>query len=139
VTRARDRLGNFLAFLFWMAVIMPGAIKAQKAAESKVDLPRAGINGVTSPICVYCPLPVTEKSRKAKISGVVLLDVMVTADGRVTKSVVLKGLGSGPDESALEAVRDWKMKPALGPDGKPVNCRVQVEVTFQLYSNVATG
>jgi hypothetical protein len=28
-----------------MAVVMPGAIKAQKAAESKVDLPRAGING----------------------------------------------------------------------------------------------
>ena len=136
--RARDRLGNFLAFLFWMVVVTPGAIKAQKAAESKVDPPRAGINGVTSPICIYGPLPVTEKSRKAKISGV-LLDVIVTADGRVTKPVVLKGLGSGPDESALEAVRDWKMKPALGPDGKPVNRRVQVEVTFQLYSNVATG
>jgi hypothetical protein len=55
--RARDRLGNFLAFLFWMVVVMPGAIKAQKAAESKVDPPRAGINGVTSPICIYGPLP----------------------------------------------------------------------------------
>ena len=130
--RARDRLGNFLAFLFWMIVVMPGAIKAQKAAESKVDPPRAGINGVTSPICIYCPLPVTEKSRKAKISGVVLLDVIVTADGRVTKPVVLKGLSSGLDESALEAT-------ARLEDGWQT-CKLSCTSRsyFQLYWSVAT-
>jgi len=25
------------------------------------------------------------------------------------------------------------MRPAVGPSGKPVNCRVQIEVTFHLY------
>jgi periplasmic protein TonB len=55
------------------------------------------------------------EGRKAKISGLVLLDVTVTTDGRVTKPVVLKGRGMGLDEKALEAVRNWKMKPASGP------------------------
>jgi TonB family protein len=137
--RTRNNFGGFLAFSLWVVMAMPGVIGAQQVAEPKGDPPRAGINGITSPICVYCPLPVSQKSHKAKISGVVLLDVIVTSDGRVTKPIVLKGLDSALDESALEAVRDWKMKPALGPDGKPVNCRVQVEVTFHLHSNVATG
>jgi protein TonB len=70
---------------------------------------------------------------------VVLLDVTVTAEGRVTKPIVLKGLDAGLHEGALEAVRNWKMKPALEPDGKPVTCRVQVEVAFHLYPNLAQG
>ena len=136
--RARDRLGNFLAFLFWMIVVMPGAIKAQKAAESKVDPPRAGINGVTSPICIYCPLPVTEKSRKAKISGVVLLDVIVTADGRVTKPVVLKGLSSGLDESALEAAARLEDETGSRPGWQTCKLSCTSRSYFQLYWSVAT-
>ena len=135
--RARDRLGNFLAFLFWMVVVMPGAIKAQKAAESKVDPPRAGINGVTSPICIYCPLPVTEK-RKAKISGV-LLDVVVTADGRVTKPVVLEGLASGLDESALEAAARLEDETGSRPGWQTCKLSCTSRSYFQLYSSVATG
>jgi len=37
------------------------------------------------------------------------------------------------EEKALSQVKNWKMRPALGPSGKPVNCRVQIEVTFHLY------
>ena len=127
----RNNFGIVLVFLLWVLIAMPGVMEAQQATEPKVDPPRAGINGVTSPQCVYCPGPeYSQKARKAKISGLVLVDVTVTADGRVTKPVVLKGLGMGLDEKALEAVRNWKMKPASGPDGKPLDCRVQVEVTF---------
>jgi len=131
---------RFLASLLWSVIAIPSVVKAQQqSAEPKVDPPRAGINGVTSPQCVYCPLPASQKARKTEISGVVLLDVTVTAEGRVTKPIVLKGLGAGLDEGALEAVRNWKMKPALGPDGKPVTCHVQVEVAFHLYPNLAQG
>jgi len=127
----RNNFGIVLVFLLWVLMAMLGVMEAQQATEPKVDPPRAGINGVTSPQCVYCPGPeYSQKARKAKISGLVLVDVTVTADGRVTKPVVLKGLGMGLDEKALEAVRNWKMKPASGPDGKPLDCRVQVEVTF---------
>ena len=95
---------------------------------------RAGINGVGSPQCIYCPQPeYSDEARKAKYQGTVLLDVTVTADGRVINPVVLKGPGLGLEEKALAQVRNWKMRPAVGPGGKPVNCRVQIEVTFHLY------
>jgi TonB family protein len=95
---------------------------------------RAGVNGVGSPICIYCPQPeYSDEARKAKYQGTVLLDVTVTADGRVISPVVIKGPGLGLEEKALSQVKNWKMRAAIGPSGKPVNCRVQIEVTFHLY------
>jgi TonB family protein len=134
--RTRNNFGSFLAFSLWVVMAMPGAIKAQQAAEPKVDPPRAGVNGVANPQCVYCPEP--EKRPKPKISGVVLLDVTVMPDGKVTDPIVVKGPGMGLNEKALEQVRIWKMKPALDQHGKPVKCRVQVEVTFTPTRQVET-
>jgi TonB family protein len=95
---------------------------------------RAGVNGVGSPVCIYCPQPeYSDEARKAKYMGTVLLDVVVTADGRVINPVVIKGPGLGLEEKALSQVKNWKMRAAVGPNGKPVNCRVQIEVTFHLY------
>jgi periplasmic protein TonB len=95
---------------------------------------RAGVNGVGSPICIYCPQPeYSDEARKAKYQGTVLLDVTVTADGRVINPVVIKGPGLGLEEKALAQVKNWKMRAAIGPSGKAVNCRVQIEVTFHLY------
>ena len=95
---------------------------------------RAGVNGVGSPMCIYCPQPeYSDEARKAKYQGTVLLDVTVTADGRVIAPVVIKGPGLGLEEKALAQVKNWKMRPAVGPSGKAVNCRVQIEVTFHLY------
>jgi protein TonB len=129
----RHNFGSILAFLLWV-VAVPGDLKAQQATEPKANPPRAGTNGLTSPQCIYCPQPeYSQKARKAKIEGVVLLDVTVTTGGQVANPVVLKGLGMGLDEKALEAVRNWKMKPAIGPHGNPVNCRAQVHVTFHLF------
>ena len=95
---------------------------------------RAGVNGVGSPMCIYCPQPeYSDEARKAKYQGTVLLDVTVTADGRVINPIVIKGPGLGLEEKALAQVKNWKMRAAVGPSGKPVNCRVQIEVTFHLY------
>jgi periplasmic protein TonB len=95
---------------------------------------RAGVNGVGSPQCIYCPQPeYSDEARKAKYQGTVLLDVTVTADGRVINPVVIKGPGLGLEEKALAQVRNWKMRAALGSGGKAVACRVQIEVTFHLY------
>lgn len=95
---------------------------------------RAGVNGVGAPQCIYCPQPeYSDEARKAKYQGTVLLDVTVTADGRVVNPVVIKGPGLGLEEKALSQVRNWKMRAAVGPNGRPVNSRVQIEVTFHLY------
>ena len=77
---------------------------------------RAGVNGVGSPVCIYCPQPeYSDEARKAKYQGTVLLDVTVTSDGRVINPFVIKGPGLGMEEKALAQVRNWKMRPALGP------------------------
>ena len=94
---------------------------------------RAGVNGVGKPECIYCPDPeYSDEARKAKYQGTVLLDVIVTADGRVLDPRVIKGPGLGLEEKAMAQVKNWKMRPAVGPNGKPVTCRVQIEVLFRL-------
>ena len=70
---------------------------------------------------------------KAKYQGTVYITAIITADGRATDIQVAKGVGLGLDENAIAAVRTWRFKPALGPNGKPAAVRQTVEVTFHLY------
>jgi protein TonB len=96
--------------------------------------PNAGTGGYGSPGCLYCPQPqFSDEAVKAKYQGTVLLIAIITADGRATDIHIAKGLGLGLDEKAIEAVRTWRFRPALGPDGKPAAVRQTIEVTFHLY------
>ena len=89
--------------------------------------------GIGEPECLYCPLPMySEEARKAKYQGTVTLRMIVTPDGRATNISVVKGVGLGLDDRAIQAVRDWKFKPSLGPGGKAVAVWVTVEVNFRL-------
>lgn len=94
---------------------------------------RAGINGVGQPACLYCPDPeYSDEARKAKYQGTVVLEIIVTADGRVLDPHVVRGPGLGLEEKAMAAVKNWKMRPAIGPNGKPVTCRATIEIGFRL-------
>lgn len=95
---------------------------------------RAGVNGVGVPVCLYCPIPqYSDEARKAKYQGTVVLQVTITTDGRAINISIVKGPGLGLEEKAIEAVKGWKFKPAVGPAGKPVATIVPIEVTFRLY------
>ncbi len=97
-------------------------------------VPNAGTGGYGTPACLYCPrADYSDEAMKVKVQGVVELIAVITPDGRVTDVHVAKGLGLGLDEKAIEAVRTWRLKPALGPDGRPASVRQIIEVTFQLY------
>ena len=94
---------------------------------------RPGVNGTTLPACAYCPSPsYTDQARAAKLNGTVILQVVVTADGRAENIVVVKGPGMGLEEKAIEAVRSWQFKPAHGLDGSPVATIVPIQVTFRI-------
>src|SRR6266853_4819305 len=94
---------------------------------------RPGSNGVGYPTCVYCPdAKYSEQARKAKFQGVVLLQVIVSADGRATNILVVRGPGLGLEEQAVAAVKTWRFKPAFGPNHVPVPTRVAIEVQFRL-------
>jgi TonB family protein len=61
----------------------------------------------------------------------VLLTIEVGEDGQPDKLRVLRGLGLGLDEKAIEAVSRWKFKPALR-NGHPVRAAATIEVNFRL-------
>jgi periplasmic protein TonB len=73
------------------------------------------------------------KAKAAKYQGTVVLDVVVSAQGRTERIIVVKGPGLGLEEKSIEAVKKWKFKPATGPDGNPVAVRIPIEITFRLY------
>lgn len=94
---------------------------------------RPGTGGVGYPSCIYCPSPAySEDARKAKWQGTVVLQVVITTEGRATQIQVVKSPGLGLEDKAIEAVRNWQFKPALGPNGKPVATITPIEVTFRL-------
>jgi TonB family protein len=93
-----------------------------------------GNGGATRPRLIYGPEPgFSEQARKAGVEGVILLKVTVDASGDVADVKVVKGLGSGLDEKAIEAVRTWKFKPGT-EDGTPVRSEIDVEVSFHLFN-----
>lgn len=88
---------------------------------------------VTAPIAIYQPEPLySEEARKAKFSGAVLLSIVVDAQGNTCDVRVLRPLGMGLDEKAVEAVRAWRFKPARRY-GMPVPVSMLVEVSFRLF------
>ncbi|MGH9736639.1 MAG: energy transducer TonB [Candidatus Acidiferrales bacterium] len=94
----------------------------------------AGTGGYGYPACLYCPqAQYSDEAVKAKYQGTVELLAVITPDGRATEIQVLKGVGLGLDQKAIEAVRTWRFSPALGPNGKPAPVRQIIEVTFHLY------
>ena len=93
-----------------------------------------GTGGTTLPTCIHCSIPAySPKAKAAKYQGTVVLDVVVTAQGRTERIIVLKGPGLGLEEKSIEAVKKWKFKPATGPDGNPVAVRIPIEISFRLF------
>ena len=88
---------------------------------------------VSAPIPIYKPEPpYSEQARKAKYQGTVVLWIVVDAQGNVTDAQVVKPLGMGLDENAVNTVKTWKFKPAQR-NGSPVPVKVMVEVSFRLF------
>jgi protein TonB len=96
--------------------------------------PTAGRDGYSEPVCVYCPNPqFSDEAVKQKYQGTVILTVVIAPDGHATDIRVVRGLGLGLDEKAIEAVRKWRFSPAISPGKRPAAVSVNIEVTFRLY------
>jgi TonB family protein len=73
----------------------------------------------------------TDEARRRGIEGDVVLEVVVSSDGRVSSVRTLRSLGGGLDQRAAEAVRQWRFTPAMRR-GVPVDVVVEVSVEFTL-------
>jgi protein TonB len=89
--------------------------------------------GVSAPSPIFDPSPeYSEEARKAKFQGTSVVSLIVGPDGLPRNIRVSRSLGLGLDEKAIEAVKQWRFKPAE-KDGKPVAVEISVEVDFHLY------
>ena len=95
------------------------------------------VAAVTKPIdrpveIVFKPTPeYTDEARSARIEGTVSLELEFTAAGDVRVLRVVRGLGHGLDEAAQRAALRIRFKPAQS-DGRPVDSRATVHITFRL-------
>jgi len=72
-----------------------------------------------------------EQYRRARVSGIVILEAALSEAGAIENVGVLKSLAPGMDMAALDAVRQWKFKPAV-QDGKPVASLFNLTINFKL-------
>ena len=88
--------------------------------------------GVTNPIPIYSPeAQYTREAREANWQGSVLLSLVVDETGKTVNIRVIRPLGMGLDDEAVETISQWRFKPGM-KDGKAVPVRVQIEITFRL-------
>jgi TonB family protein len=89
--------------------------------------------GVSAPIVVHSVDPeFTSEARTANFQGSVTIQLIVDAQGNPQNVHVVRHLGMGLDDKAIEAVRQYKFKPAMY-EGHPVAVQLVIEVAFHLH------
>jgi TonB family protein len=105
--------------------------------DQRASAPTQATVAVTKPVdrpveIVFKPTPeYTDEARSARIEGTVSLELEFTAAGDVRVLRVVRGLGHGLDEAAQRAALRMRYKPAQS-DGRPVDSRATVHITFRL-------
>jgi TonB family protein len=88
--------------------------------------------GVTAPSLAYRVEPeYSEEARWARVEGTVVVKTTIGADGTAQNMQVIKSLGLGLDEKALQAISQWRFKPGT-KDGQSVSVMATIEVNFRL-------
>ena len=91
-------------------------------------------NAVSLPTCAYCPLPAySDEARQVKMQGTVTLRVLVGVDGKASDIRILRGVGYGLDERAIQTVRGWKFNPARDARNHATATWITVEAIFHLF------
>ncbi len=94
---------------------------------------------VSAPILINKVEPeYSQEALKAKYSGTVLLSIVVDANGTPRDIHVIRPLGLGLDEKAIEAVMNWRFRPGM-KGGHPVATQAQIEINFRLNDTYTSG
>ena len=108
-------------FRLTFAVVGLAVFAAPVRAESAFDEP-------PTPVRTQAPR-YPDALRRDGITGMVSISVTIDEKGAVTSATVTKSTNSGFDEPALDAVRQWKFKPAK-KGGQPVAVTVVLPIRF---------
>lgn len=133
----RSRTIHFLVLLFVVSGALSQTVSqaqdtTQKSDDVVYDLHNAGDYGIKPPKAVYAPdAEYTDKARRKKINGSVVVSLIVTPEGTVRDPKVTTSLDKDLDRQALATLSKWKFEPAT-KDGKPVSVRISTEVSFRI-------
>jgi TonB family protein len=88
--------------------------------------------GVTPPSVIQRIEPqYSEEARKARYQGTVVLEAIVRKDGTCDILRIVRSLGFGLDENAIQALKQWRFRPGMR-NGVPVDVALNIEVNFNL-------
>ena len=88
--------------------------------------------GIIAPTILFRIEPeYSEEARKAHYQGTVVLKTIVRKDGTLDIQRVVRSLGFGLDESAIQALKQWRFQPGT-KNGAPVDVSLNIEVNFNL-------
>lgn len=111
--------------------VVPMAVETPAPAPVN-DAPIQVGGAVTKPVVVFRTEPrYTELARRARVEGVVAIRAIIDERGNVTDVQLLRGLPMGLDQSAMDAVKTWRFKPAT-LHGQPVKVYFNLTVNFTL-------
>jgi TonB family protein len=89
--------------------------------------------GVSAPVVTHSVMPeFTENARSANLQGTVSVQLIVDPQGNPQNVHVVRHLGMGLDDKAVEAVRQYKFRPAMY-QGHPVAVQMIIDVDFHLH------
>jgi TonB-like protein len=103
--------------------------------QAPLSVPAAmvGKNLVGMPTCVQCPRPgYSERGRTARFHGTIYLLATVQPDGTADDVMITSPIGLGLDSLSVDTLLNWKFKPAVDSQGRPMATRVSIEMAFAL-------
>jgi TonB family protein len=86
---------------------------------------------------IYERVRYPEIARRAGIEGRVVVQFLVDKEGNVVDPFILRGIGGGTDEAAIEAIRGVKFNPGV-QRGRPVSVVMQMPIVFRLNRDAET-
>ena len=87
-------------------------------------------DGITPPKVTHQVSPKPDSGAQGfRVSGVVLIGLVVSSHGLPVNVHIVRSVDNDIDQSAMEAVRQWRFEPARKGD-KPVAVRLTIEIRF---------
>jgi TonB family protein len=92
-----------------------------------------GQSGVVAPSLLFeREAEFSDEARRQKYQGICMVGLIVDTHGNPQNVHIIRALGMGLDEKAIEAIRQYRFKPGT-KDGKPVPVAIAVRVDFRLF------